>query len=178
MIDGYALSAQNSEGLVDVYVPNLKVILHGFRPYKAVRRGVNVLRVMSTVVSRKMLDNLTVKAGYTPAAYYLALTTVAVVVGDTGSTITEATYTGYGRKAIVGADWNSASGSAPATTATNTAEVFAACTAGSSTVIGWAGCSAITAGDVLQFGTATSVTISTTQTPPTVPSGGLVHTMA
>lgn len=128
---------------------------------------------ISDVVEKKILDHVTGKTTYTsPAPLYLALTTVAVVDADTGSTITEATYTGYARKQIPAADWAAATGTT-STSATNTTETFAACTAGTSTIIGWALCSASTAGDVVYFGTCASTVISTTQTPATVASGAL-----
>ena len=105
------------------------------------------------------------------APTYLALTTTAVGETDTGSTLTEANYTGYARKAIAAADMSAAS--AGSKTNSN-ALTFAACTASSSTVIGWAQCSASTAGEIGVFGTCTSTVISTTQTPATVAIGGLV----
>lgn len=105
------------------------------------------------------------------APTYLALTTVAVGETDTGTTITEANYTGYARKAIAAADMSAAS----AGSKTNgNALQFAACTAGSSVVIGWAQCSASSVGNLGVYGTCTSTTISTTQTPAQTAIGGLV----
>lgn len=131
---------------------------------------------MSTAVERKILDHLSTKTAFTPAGNFLALVTTAVVTGDTGATIVEAAYTGYARKTIAAADWNAATGAAPASNTTNVTETFGACTAGTSTVIGWAVLDVVTAGagNILMYGTATSTVISTTQTPPTVASGGLV----
>jgi hypothetical protein len=56
----------------------------------------------------------------------------------------------------------------------SSAITFAAITAGSATVIGWALCDALTVGNVLAWGTATSTVISATQTPPTIAIGALV----
>lgn len=104
------------------------------------------------------------------APTYLALVTVAVAEGDTGSTITEANYTGYARKSIAAADMGASSGG----TKSNTAQQqFANATGGSSTIIGWAQCSASTAGKVGLFGTSTSTVISATQTPATIAVGAL-----
>lgn len=108
------------------------------------------------------------------APIHLALTTSAVAETDTGSTITEANYTGYARKSLAAADLSAAASGSK----TNSAQQqFAACTAGSSTVIGWATCTASTAGQVIMFGTCTSTVISTTQTPATVAVGALVKNL-
>lgn len=105
------------------------------------------------------------------APTYLALCTVVPTDSSTGSTITEASYTGYARKSIAAADMSAAS--AGSKTNAN-AITFAACTSGSSTIIGWALCDASTVGNILYWGTTTSTVISTTQTPATVAVGGLV----
>lgn len=131
----------------------------------------------SDAVEKKVLDHITGKTSYTsPGPLYLALTTVAVTDADTGSTITEAGYTGYARKLIATADMTAASGTS-SETHNNTTETFAACTAGTSTVIGWALCSASSAGDVVMFGTCTSTVISTTQTPATIATSALSLTL-
>jgi hypothetical protein len=106
------------------------------------------------------------------APTYLALTTVAVAETDTAATITEANYTGYARKALAAADMSAAAAGSKTNSA---AQVFAGCTAGTSTVIGWAVVSTASgAGTVIMFGTCTSTVISTTQTPPQVAASGLV----
>jgi len=106
------------------------------------------------------------------APTYLALTTVAVTETDTAATITEANYTGYARKALAAADMSAAAAGSKTNSA---AQVFAGCTAGTSIVIGWAVVSTASgAGTVIMFGTCTSTTISTTQTPPQVAAGVLV----
>lgn len=93
---------------------------------------------------------------------FMALVTVAVTDADTGSTITEAAYTGYARKSVALADFN-----APATGAhTNVnAITFAAATAGTSAVIGFARCVAATVGRLIRYGTCASTTVSATNTP-------------
>lgn len=108
------------------------------------------------------------------APTFLALTTVAVTETMTGSTITEASYTGYARKSVAATDMAAASAGAKSN---GNQLQFAACTAGSSTVIGWAVCTASSAGNVIVYGTCTSTVISTTQTPATVAVGALSVTL-
>jgi hypothetical protein len=128
----------------------------------------------SDAVEKKILDHLTGKTAYaSPGPLYLALTTVAVVDSDTAASITEASYTGYSRKQIPAADWTAASGT-NSTVSNGVLETFPSCTAGTSTIIGWALCSSASgAGDVIAYGTCASTVISTTQTPATVPVGAL-----
>jgi hypothetical protein len=114
------------------------------------------------------------------APTYLALTTVVPDSSKTGSTITEATYTGYARLSVAAANWAAAisGGAGAASTIANGAILtFAACTASSSTVIGWALCTGLTVGNALAWGSASSTVISTTQTPATVAVGALSITL-
>jgi hypothetical protein len=108
------------------------------------------------------------------APVYLALCTSVPADSDTGSTIAEATYTGYARKSIAAADMSAA---ASGSKTNSSAITFAACTAGTSTIIGWAVCDASTAGNVLVKGSCTSTVVSTTQTPATIAISGLVVTL-
>jgi hypothetical protein len=154
-------------------------VLAGF-PARRRRLWEGILKMagFSNAVENKVLDHLTGKAAYTsPAPLYMGLVTVAVAETDTSASVTEATYTGYARLQVPAADWGSAASGAVATAVQ---KAFAACTAGTSTVIGWL-LSPISgtagAGDVVMFGTCPSVTISTTQTPPTVASGALSMTL-
>ncbi len=126
----------------------------------------------SDYLENKVLDHVLGKAAYTmPATVYLALCTAVPTDASTGSTISEATYTGYARKQVLAADLNAAA----AGSSTNANVItFAACTAGTSTVIGWALCDAATLGNVLYWGTCTSTVISSTATPATIAAGALV----
>lgn len=108
------------------------------------------------------------------APTYLALCTSVPDDTKTGSNIVEASYTGYARKSIAAADMSAASGGSKTN---SNAITFAACTSGTSTIIGWALCDAATVGNVLCWGTCTSTVISTTQTPATVAIGALVVTL-
>lgn len=112
----------------------------------------------------------------------LALCTVVPDSTKTGATITEANYTGYTRMVVTAATWNAATAGAagaPTTTGTNGALTGTNCTAGSSVIIGWSllDSAAVGAGNALWWGSATSTTISTTQTPPTIASGGLTESL-
>lgn len=107
-----------------------------------------------------------------PTTVAMALCTTVPTDASTGATIVEATYTGYARKAIAASDLNAASSG----TSTNAnAITFAACTAGSSTIVGEAIVDSTTtgAGNVLYWGAVTSKTIDTSNTPPSVAAGGL-----
>lgn len=120
----------------------------------------------SDYLENKILDHALGKTSFTmPSSVYLALCTVVPTDASTGSTITEANYTGYARKAVAGGDLNAAA----AGVSTNSAAItFAACTVGTSTVIGFALCDALTGGNILYWGTTTSKVIDTLNTPATV----------
>jgi hypothetical protein len=108
------------------------------------------------------------------APTYIALCTVVPTDSSTGTSITEANYTTYARISVSAASMSAASAGSKTNSSGYTG---AACTAGSSTIIGWALCDALTVGNMLCWGTTTSTVISTTQTPPTIAVGGLVVTL-
>ena len=87
------------------------------------------------------------RSAYTmPSNVYAALCTVAPSKSSTGSTITEATYTGYARVKVNAADLNAASGGSM----TNSADItWPEVQAGSSTVVAVAFCDASSAGNML-----------------------------
>jgi hypothetical protein len=93
---------------------------------------------------------------------FTALVTVAVTDADTGSTITRAAYTGYADKSTANTDFNS-----PASGAHTNANAitFAACTASSSTVIGFCRVTSSGGGRLIRMATCTSTVVSTTNTP-------------
>lgn len=127
----------------------------------------------SDYLENKILDHCLGKTAFTmPATVAMALCTAVPTDASTGATITEATYTGYARKTIAGTDLNAA---ASGTSTNANAITFAACTAGASTIIGFAICDSATtgAGNVLYWGTVTSKVIDTSNTPPTVAVGAL-----
>ena len=130
---------------------------------------------LSDYAESKLLDHLMGKTSFTmPSTVYAALCTVTITDSMTGSTITEATYTGYSRKAIAASDLNAASGGVM----TNANDiVFAACTAGTSTVIGVAIVDASSAGNLLAYSDVTSKVVDTTSTPATIAAGALSITL-
>lgn len=168
-----------ADGDALVKIPGLgEVIAHGLRAQYEKwlgPRGADKTNLYSQTTERDVLTAITGGTALSVAGCFLALTTVAVANTDTSASITEANYTGYARPDIH-ASFGAASGGNPATITTNAAITFAAATAGSSIVIGYAGCAVVTiagAGRLNFYGTCTSVTISATQTPATVASGAL-----
>lgn len=115
-----------------------------------------------------IVDAENAKTAYTVTTqWFMALVKTAVTDADTGSTIAEPNTTtewvGYARKSVAAADMNAAS----AGSATNAnAIIFAACTGGAGVaIIGFAKCIAATVGVLQKYGTCSTVTVSTTQTP-------------
>jgi hypothetical protein len=142
------------------------------RIFKKIQDYVVAMAGFSDGVENKILDWLYRSVAMTPASpRFLALTTSAVNETNTAGTITEAAYTGYARLSLADAVFGAAASGEVHNTAQQT---FAACTAGTSTVIGWAMCSSSSgAGDIYHFGTCTSTVISTTQTPATINASAL-----
>jgi hypothetical protein len=130
---------------------------------------------MSNAVELKVLELLVAKTAYTVTSpLFLALTTAAVAETDTAATLVEATYTGYARKSVAGTDWGAASAGQIANV---NAITFAACTGGTSTLLGFAlVTTASGAGDIQAFGTLPSLVVSVTQTPVSFGVGALVIT--
>lgn len=110
-----------------------------------------------------------------PAKVYVALTTVVPTSSSTGATIAEATgATGYLRKELTVASFEGTE--AEESIAEYIAElIFAAITAGTATVIGWAivDKAGVGEGNVIFYGSATSTVISSTATPPTIAAKAL-----
>jgi hypothetical protein len=130
---------------------------------------------MSNAVELKVLELLVAKTAYTVTSpLYLALTTAAVLETDVAGTLTEAAYTGYARKSVAGTDWGAASAGQIANV---NAITFAACTGGTSTLLGFAlVTTASGAGDIQAFGTLPSLVVSVTQTPVSFGVGALILT--
>jgi hypothetical protein len=126
-----------------------------------------------------LIDVENQKATATAAApWYMALVeTTAVTDADTGSTLDEPEYTGYARKSVAAADMNAGAGTSGSVTNAN-AIIFAACTAGTDTIIGFAHCVAATVGVMRKYGTCSSTVVSTTQTPAQFAAGAYTTTIA
>lgn len=118
----------------------------------------------------KVLEHITKKKETASPTLYLALCTVVPTNSSTGATITEANYTGYARKEVPASILNSAVAGTPSSINNKEAFTFNACTAGTSTIVGWALCdsSETAKGNVVMWGTAASTVISTTQTPASI----------
>lgn len=130
----------------------------------------------SDYAENKILDHAFGDGSWTSPTVYLALCTVVPTDASTGSTITEATYTGYARLIINASDMSAASSGSKTN---SSALTFAACTASSSTIVGFAVCDSATtgAGNVIMWGTVTSKVIDTSNTPATVAASALVATL-
>lgn len=125
-----------------------------------------------------ILAHATGKTAWTMPTTYVALCTTVPTSTSTGATIAEATYTGYARLATSG-DWGTVTPGTPESIANSVALTFAACTAGTSTIVGFAivDSATLAAGNVIAWGSCTSTTISTTQTPATFAIGALTLTL-
>ena len=128
----------------------------------------------SDYLENVILDHVLSDGAFTePANIYMALCTATPTDASTGTSITEANYTGYARKEILATDLSAAASGSK----TNSAAItFAACTGGASTIIGFAIVDALTLGNILYWGTVTSKVIDTSNTPPTIAIGALVVT--
>lgn len=114
------------------------------------------------------------KATYTPpATWYLALCKTVPSPSDTGSTISEVTYTNYIRKSFVGTDL----GAVVAETISNVNVItFAAPGNTGDTANGWAVCDAATLGNMLWFNTLNAVSIAANGAAPSLAVGALNFT--
>lgn len=150
-----------------------------FDNWPAIQRALDESGVPTAITSgvgqasmAKVIDHLNGKTTFTlPAANAMALATAAPTSTTTGVTITEAAYTGYTRVTLTQATWSNAATAATPSVATNNGAItFPACTASTSTLLGFMITDSATlgAGANLWYGTLASVVISVSQTPPTV----------
>lgn len=115
------------------------------------------MAALSTYLANKLLDHIRGVASYTEPTVWVGLSTTASSAGTPG---TEAAYTGYARVPLAGLLSAASSGSG-----TNSSQInFPACTGGTSTVVGFFTFDAVTAGNMLEFGTC-SLAVSTGITP-------------
>lgn len=109
---------------------------------------------------------------------FVALSILAFNDTDTGTTADDGshipTYTGYARKSTANTDYGASSAGSRSNA---NAIIFAACTAGSSTIVGMARCTASVLGRLIRYATTASTTVSVTQTPPQFAVGALVDTL-
>lgn len=148
------------------------------RPLCVMPDGVGFPRIaggsgFSQYAESHIVDHSNGKTSWTmPSGSYLCLCTTTPTSTSTGSTIVEASYTGYARQSMSG-NWTAATAATPSVGVNTSTITFGACTAGSSTLVGFALVDASSTGNMIWWGTLTSTTISTTQTPPTVAGSGL-----
>lgn len=128
---------------------------------------------MSRYLEKNLLEHVVNKKAFTAPKAFLALCTVVPTSASTGSTITEANYTGYARVEVPPASWNAAVEGAPSSMTTSAVVKFAACTAGSSKIVAVAFCDALTVGNMLLWTAVTNFEISTVNTPAEALAGGL-----
>lgn len=96
-----------------------------------------------------MIGHVMGKSTYTaPANYYVALCKIAPLASDTGSTISEVTYTNYTRLTLSSASFTAVISNAVSNAAQLT---FATPGATGDVAYGWAICDAATLGNVLYF---------------------------
>jgi hypothetical protein len=101
-----------------------------------------------------------------PATLYFALWTSTLNASSTGSTAGEAAYTGYGRVAVTANTTNFPTSSSGAAIQNGTAITWGANSGGASeTETFVAICDAVSAGNMLYFGSITSTTINVGDTP-------------
>lgn len=111
-------------------------------------------------------------AGEISATLYLALLVEEATPLDTGTSLAEVSYVGYQRVAVPTTSWGSI---VDGVVLNDTAVVFPAVSSGSSIIIGFALCSALTAGDVRWFGPMTPTLLTSSEPdPPTVAAGSLL----
>ena len=136
----------------------------------------NITSGVSQYGMSHLIDHINGKTSFTmPTTVALALATAAPTSTTTGATLTEASYTGYAEVAIAAAGWNAATAATPSVGTNASTITFGNCTAGTSTLAGFMlkDSSTVGSGNALWYGTLTSVTISTTQTPPTIAASSL-----
>lgn len=132
-------------------------------PLKAIKDRILEMAGFSNGTEAKILDASMGGTSYsvTDGNQKIALVTVAVTDTDDSTTITKATYTGYADLTIATADWNAASAGSKTNSAVKT---FGACSAGSSTVIGFAIFDNVSH-LISMYGTVTSLAVTTGITP-------------
>jgi len=148
--------------------------------FNGVKRAIGRVGVFfasfSDATELKILDHAYGDGTWAALTAYLSLTTVIPTDASTGATITEANYTTFARLIINASDMSAAAAGSKTNSAAFT---FAACTAGASTIVGFAIVDSITlgAGTIVSWGTVTSKVIDTSNTPPTIAIGALVNTL-
>lgn len=120
----------------------------------------------SSFLANRLLEASVAKTPFSVASpTFLALLIAPATDESTGSTIQEASYTGYGRIPLADSVWRAAASGVISNALTVTPLV---CTAGSSTIIGWAICTASSGGEVLWHGVMPAIVIDTDDPAPPI----------
>lgn len=133
---------------------------------------------VSQYAMSRIVDHLNGKTAFTMptvSAMALGIGTAPTSTSTGALGANEANYTGYGRQSIAAAGWNASTAATPSVGTNAGIITFGACSAGTSTLIGFviADSATVNAGNAIWYGTLTSTVISTTQTPPTIAAGSL-----
>lgn len=134
---------------------------------------------VSQYAAQNLINYVDDKAAFTqPATVTIGLWQSAPTSTSTGALAGEGGYTGYARVTIAAASLNSATAATPSVQ-TNSATLTFAYTSGGATFLGFQilDSATLAAGNALWYGALTSVTISSTQQPPTIASGALSLSM-
>ena len=125
----------------------------------------------SNYLAAAMIGHVIGKSTFTaPTDFYLALTTIAPLPSDTGSTITEVAYTSYARLHLTAASFTAVTANAVSNSAALT---FVTPGATGATANGWALCDAASAGNVLYSGPLAALVI-VSGIAPSIPAGYFV----
>ena len=116
---------------------------------------------LSAYAEAALLQVLVGKTAFSTPTVYIALCTTLPTVASTGSTIVEPSGNGYTRVSTVAGNWNTATGSNPATMSNSATITFPTCTTATwGAIVGFALVDAATNGNVLAWGSLTSKTIN------------------
>lgn len=128
------------------------------------------MAAMSDYLRTALLKHsLSLEAFTMPATLYVCAATQAVASSDTGSTIVEPTYTGYARVELADSDFDTVALGAGSNA---TDWIFPDVQAGGDTVTSIVICDAASGGNMLWYDNlASSVALSTTQTPLKIDAG-------
>lgn len=162
------LSLNAAGGLIETpWFPDIRI---GSLRTRGFRKGLRDLVVFATGKSQylisKLLNQIFNAAAYSfPATLFMGLWTTAQTAASTGSTGTEASYTGYARVSVTANTTNFPTSTAGAAITNATAITFGASSSGAQTMISFAILDASSAGNILYWGAITSTVINTGDTP-------------
>lgn len=167
------LSLNAAGGLIETpWFPDIRI---GSLRTRGFRKGLRDLVVFATGKSQylisKLLNQIFNAAAYSfPATLFMGLWTTAQTAASTGSTGTEASYTGYARVSVTANTTNFPTSTAGAAITNGTAITFPANAGVLNTITFFAILDAATTGNILYWGSITSTNINPGDTPQVVAS--------